>query len=64
MKPGGVLVIHLASPEAFVAVNNDLRARTEDVSVLHLQLAMGIRQMASTLLDPLPPSYMLRACKV
>lgn len=63
MKAGGVLVIHVGSPEAFVAVNNDLRARTEDVSVLHLQLATGLRQMGNTLLDPLPPSYMLRACK-
>lgn len=63
LKSGGVLVVHVASPEAFVAVNNDLRARSEDVSVLHLQLANGVRQMGSTLLDPLPPSYMLRACK-
>lgn len=63
LKGGGVLVVHVASPESFVAVNNDLRARSEDVSVLHLQLANGVRQMGSTLLDPLPPSYMLRACK-
>lgn len=63
LKPGGVLVVHIASPEAFVAVNNDLGARTEDVAVLHLQLASGVSQLGSTLLDPLPPSYMLRARK-
>jgi len=31
--------------------------------VLHLQLANGVSQLGSTLLDPLPPSYMLRARK-
>ncbi len=63
LKPGGVLVIHVASPEAFVAVHSDLRQRTEEIGVLHLQLAQGVRQLGNTLLDPLPPSYLLRAIK-
>lgn len=63
LKPGGTLVAHLGSIEAVASVQARLRALCDHVELVQVMLARGVDQLGVTRLDPLMPSFILRAIR-
>jgi len=61
LKPGGTLVAHLGSIEGVASVQAKLRSHSEQVDLVQIMLARGVDQLGTTRLDPLSPSFILRA---
>lgn len=63
LKPGGTLVAHLGSIEGVASVQASLRALCDHVDLIQIMLARGVDQLGMTRLDPLSPSFILRATR-
>ena len=63
LRPGGTLVAHLGSIESVAAAQSRLRSVSDNVDLVQIVLARGVDQLGITRLDPLTPSFILRATK-
>ena len=59
LKPGGRLVVNVATLEALSATYAVLKARAGSVQVLLVQIARGVEQMETVRFDPASPTFLL-----
>lgn len=63
LKPGGRMVVNVATLEAISAVSNVLKRLTKPVEVLLIQVSRGIDQMESLRFEAINPTFLLSVTK-
>ena len=63
MRPGGRLVVHVASLENLSATHAALRRLCRDVNALLVSLARGVEQLETVRFEALNPSFLLHVVK-
>ena len=63
LRPGGRLVVHVATLERLHAIYEQLKALTNAVQVLLVNMARGMEQMESLRFEAVNPTFMLSVAK-